>query len=117
MLAARAYSRSAAMPSSTWAWAAARSLEAGEPEPRVLDGTHGALEPDGCNLVAPRRHRADAVPRAGLDNGEEIALFPHGGGVEGEEGVVGREVAHSLSFRGRRRRSPEPISTRGWGGG
>ena len=92
----------------------AAAAVAGELEPRVLHGAHGAVEPDRRDLVAPGRDRAHAVPGAGLDDGEEVALLSHRRGVEGEEGVVGGEVAHSrlaLSFRGERSESPEPINT------
>ena len=46
------------------------------------------------DLGAPRRHRADAVPRAGFDNGGEVALLAHGRGVDRQKAVIVGEVAH-----------------------
>ena len=74
----------------------AAAAVAGELEPGVLHGPHGLVEPDRRDLVAPGRDRADLVPGAGLDDGDEVALLSHRRGVEGEEGVVGGEVAHAM---------------------
>src|SRR5262249_57332379 len=42
--------------------------------------------------------RANAVPRAGLDDVEQRALFAHGCGVEGQPAMVAAQVAHQASI-------------------
>ena len=70
----------------------------GEFETGVLHRLHGAVETDLGDLIAPRRHRAHAMLRASLDDRDEIALLAHRRGVERQEAVVFREVAHQQSI-------------------
>ncbi len=56
--------------------AIARQFEAG-----VAHRAACAIEPDGRDLIAPRIDGADAVPRAGVDDLQEIALLADSRGI------------------------------------
>ena len=75
---------------------------AGELEPGVAHRFHRTVEPDLGDLIAPGRHRADVVPRAGLDDADEIGLLANGRGVDGQPAMIAGEIAHVSP----RRRAP-----------
>ena len=63
-------------------------------EPGIAHRPHRAIEADGRDLVAPGIDGADAMPRAGLDDGDEIALLADGRGVQRQPAMVGRKIPH-----------------------
>jgi hypothetical protein len=67
-------------------------------EPRVLHRAHGTVETDGSDLVAPGIDGADAEPRAGLDDGEKIALLADGCRVQRQPAVISGKIAHQASM-------------------
>src|SRR5436305_858075 len=67
-------------------------------ETRVADETHGAVEADGRDLIAPWIYGADAMPRAGLDHLSEVALLAQRRGVERQPAMVGGKIPHHAAM-------------------
>jgi hypothetical protein len=59
---------------------------------------HRAIQPHMRHLIAPRRHRADASMRTGIDNAEEVGLVAQCRSVDGQPLVVFGQVAHYSSL-------------------
>jgi hypothetical protein len=70
----------------------------GKRKPGVADCLGGALDPGRRNLIAPGVDRANAVPRAGLDDVEQCALLAHGRSVQRHPAMVAAQVAHQASI-------------------
>ena len=71
---------------------------AGQFQPGIAHRAHRAIEPDGRDLVAPGIDGADAMPRAGLDDGCEIALLADRRRVQRQPAMVGGKIAHQASM-------------------
>ena len=67
-------------------------------ESSVAHRPHRTVEAYGRHLVAPGIYGADAMPRAGLDDGDEIALLADRRRVQRQPAMIGGKIAHQGSM-------------------
>src|SRR5262249_5812221 len=63
----------------------------------VLQECGNTWKSDRCDLLAPRRERADSAACAFLDDAIELPLHAHGGSVDRKPAVISAEIAHHAS--------------------
>ena len=67
-------------------------------QPGIAYGARRAVEADRRDLIAPGIDGADAMPRGGIDDLQEITLLADRRGIQGQPVVIGGEITHHASM-------------------